>query len=57
MVRGGGATGWEGVGKMCVKENKRKIKRGGGTDKKGTGGILPDKLCANVCVNESSDYS
>lgn len=28
----------EGVGKMCVKENKREIKRGGGTDKKGAGG-------------------
>lgn len=42
---------------VCVKENKREIKRGGWHRQKGDWGILPDKICANVCVNESSDYS
>lgn len=42
---------------VCVKEYKREIKGGGAQTKRGLGGILPDKICANVGVNESSDYS
>lgn len=53
---GGEYKGWENV---CLKENKREIKRGGcHRQKEGWGrGISPDKICANVCVNESSAYS
>lgn len=57
MERGGPASR-RGGKNVCVKENKREIKRGGWHRQKGGwGGILPDKICANVCVNESSDYS
>lgn len=53
----GGPPSRRGGKNVCVKENKREIKRGGWHRQKRDWGILPDKICANVCVNESSDYS
>lgn len=42
---------------MCERAQERDKERGVAQTKRGLGGILPDKICANVCVNESSDYS
>lgn len=53
MGVGWGQKGWE----KCVCEREQESEKGGrwaGTDKRWG---RPDKICANVCVNESSDYS
>lgn len=45
---------------MFEREQERDKARGVPQTKRGLGvGVvgLPDKICANVCVNESSDYS
>lgn len=42
---------------MWEREQERDKERGVALTKRELEGILPDKICANVCVNESSDYS